>query len=63
MNWSKSNYWICEMIFGKAYVFECIEDSSNLAFLSFEMVLFCQPIPLGDENRFDLLDGSSDFLE
>lgn len=51
------------MTFGKAYVFECIEESSNLAFLSFDRILFCQPILLNDENRLDLLDGSSDFLE
>lgn len=46
-----------------AYVFECMEDTTNLAFLPMDLVLFGQPIPLGDENRFNLLGNSSDFFK
>ena len=45
-----------------AFCFECIEDSSNLAFLPIDLVLFGQPIPVGAPNRFNLL-GHNDFLD
>jgi hypothetical protein len=45
-----------------AFCFECIEDSTNLAFLPIDLVLFGQPIPVGASNRFNLLD-HNDFLD
>lgn len=46
-----------------AFVFECIEDSTNLAFIPIDMAVFGQPIPIGAENRFNLLGNSTDFLD
>ena len=45
-----------------AFCFECVEDSTNLAFLPIDLVLFGQPIPVGASNRFNLL-GHNDFLD
>lgn len=45
-----------------AFCFECVEDSTNLAFLPIDLVLFGQPIPIGVQNRFNLLD-HHDFLD
>jgi len=45
-----------------AFCFECVEDSTNLAFLPIDLVLFGQPIPVGATNRFNLL-GHNDFLD
>lgn len=45
-----------------AFCFECAEDSTNLAFLPIDLVLFGQPIPVGASNRFNLL-GHNDFLD
>lgn len=45
-----------------AFCFECVEDSTNLAFLPVDLVLFGQPIPVGAQNRFNLL-GHNDFLD
>ena len=46
-----------------AFVFECVEDSTNLAFLPFDLAFFGQPIPIGSSNRFNLFDNSTDFLD
>ena len=37
-----------------AFCFECVEDSTNLAFLPIDLILFGQPIPVGASNRFNL---------
>jgi hypothetical protein len=37
-----------------AFCFECVEDSTNLAFLPLDLALFGQPIPIGASNRFNL---------
>ena len=39
-----------------SFCFECIEDSTNLAFLPLDIVLFGQPIPVGASNRFNFFD-------
>lgn len=46
-----------------AFCFECVEDSTNLAFLPFDLALFGQPIPIGVANRFNLLSDNADFLD
>jgi hypothetical protein len=46
-----------------AFCFECVEDSTNLAFLPLDIALFGQPIPIGAENRFNLFKNSTDFLD
>jgi hypothetical protein len=46
-----------------AFVFECIEDSTNLAFLPIDMVVFGQPVPVGEKGRFELIDGYHDFVD
>ena len=46
-----------------AFCFECIEDSTNLAFLPIDLALFGQPIPIGASNRFNLLSNHTDFLD
>lgn len=45
-----------------AFCFECVEDSTNLAFLPIDLLLFGQPIPVGAPNHFNLL-GHNDFLD
>jgi hypothetical protein len=45
-----------------AFCFECLEDSTNLAFLPLDMALFGQPIPIGATNRFNLFGNHTDFL-
>ena len=45
-----------------AFCFECAEDSTNLAFLPLDLVLFGQPIPIGGSNRFNLFN-HTDFLD
>jgi hypothetical protein len=35
-----------------AYCFECVEDSTNLAFLPFDLAFFGQPIPVGADTDF-----------
>lgn len=57
INWAKRAHTV------SAYGFECIEDTTNLAFLPMALILFGQPIPMGDENRFNLLGNSSDFFK
>ena len=37
-----------------SFCFECIEDSTNLAFLPLDLALFGQPVPVGAQNRFNL---------
>lgn len=46
-----------------AFCFECVEDSTNLAFLPMDLALFGQPIPIGASNRFNLLGNHTDFLD
>ena len=46
-----------------AFCFECVEDSTNLAFLPIDLALFGQPIPIGAANRFNLFSNHTDFLD
>jgi hypothetical protein len=46
-----------------SFVFESLEDTSNLTFLPIDMILFGQPIPVGDENRFNILNNVTDFID
>jgi len=46
-----------------SFCFECVEDSTNLAFLPIDMALFGQPIPVGALNRFNLFRNNTDFLD
>jgi len=46
-----------------SFVFESVEDSSNLTFLPIDMILFGQPIPVGDENRLNILNHVTDFID
>jgi len=45
-----------------AFFFECMEDTTNLAFVPIDLALFGQLIPIGAENRFNLLSNHTDFL-
>lgn len=45
-----------------SFFFECVEDSTNLAFLPLDIALFGQPIPVGAPNRFNLFSNYTDFL-
>lgn len=45
-----------------SFCFECLEDSTNLAFLPIDLVVFGQPIPIGASNRFNLFTNHIDFL-
>ena len=45
-----------------SFCFECIEDSTNLAFLPLDIALFGQPISIGAPNRFNLFSNHKDFL-
>jgi hypothetical protein len=46
-----------------AFCFECVEDSTNLAFLPIDLALFGQPISVGANNHFNLFGNHSDFLD
>lgn len=46
-----------------AFCFECMEDSTNLAFVGLDIALFGQPIPIGGSNRFNLFGNNTDFLD
>lgn len=46
-----------------AFVFECVEDSTNLAFVPLDLILFGQPIPVGTLNRFNLFTNHTDFID
>lgn len=46
-----------------AFCFECVEDSTNLAFIPLDIILFGQPISIGASNRFNLFSNYSDFLD
>jgi hypothetical protein len=35
---------------------ECLEDSGNLLLLPLDMTLFGQPIPVGDADRFNMMN-------
>jgi hypothetical protein len=45
-----------------AFVFECCEDCSNISFLPIDLALFGQPIPIGSNDRFNLISNFTDFL-
>lgn len=55
--------WAGRVHSASSFVFECVEDTSNLTFLPFDMVLFGQPIPVGEDGRFDLIKTTHDFLQ
>ena len=46
-----------------AFCFECLEDSTNLAFLPIDLALFGQPILIGAPNHFNLFDNNTDFRD
>ena len=46
-----------------AFCFECVEDSTNLAFVPIDLALFGQPIPIGASNRFNLFGNHTYFLD
>ena len=46
-----------------AFYFECVEDSTNLAFIAIDLALFGQPILIGGSNRFNLFANHTDFLD
>ncbi len=46
-----------------SFCFECVEDSTNLAFLPIDMALFGQPIPIGTSDRFNLFKDNSDIFD
>ena len=46
-----------------AFCFECVEDSTNLAFVPIDLALFGQLIPVGTSNRFNLFGNHTDFLD
>jgi hypothetical protein len=46
-----------------SFCFECVEDSTNLAFLPLDIGLFGQPIPVGAPNRFNLFSNHTHFLD
>ena len=45
-----------------AFCFECFEDSNNLMLMPIDLVLFGQPIPVGDPYRFNVMTNITDFL-
>jgi hypothetical protein len=61
-NATKIILWTKRAHMASAYIFECLEDTTNLAFFPLDMILFGQPIPVGSENRYNLLANSSDFF-
>jgi hypothetical protein len=46
-----------------SFCFECVEDSTNLAFLPLDLALFGQPIPVGTPNRFNLFLNNTNFMD
>ena len=46
-----------------AFMIEVVEDSANLSYLALDMLFFGQPIPMGENNRFNILTNITDFLE
>jgi hypothetical protein len=46
-----------------SFIFECVEDTGNVLFLPFDFALFGQPIPVGEDGRFDIINNTTDFLE
>lgn len=42
-----------------SYVYEIVQDSTNLAYLPIDLVLFGQPIPVGKAGRFNGIVGNS----
>jgi len=48
---------------GAAFLMEVVEDSGNLVYLPIDLLFFGQPIPMGENNRFNILTNVTDFLE
>lgn len=48
---------------GIAYVIECADDLGGLAYLPLDLVLFGQPIPMGEPGRFNFYKNFTDFLD
>jgi hypothetical protein len=48
---------------GAAFLMELAEDSGNLVYLPIDLLFFGQPIPMGENNRFNILTNVTDFLE
>ena len=46
-----------------AFAAECVEDCANLAYIPFDLALFGQPVPIGDDNRFDLFGNGFDAVK
>lgn len=42
---------------------ECLEDSGNLVFLPVDLALFGQPIPIGEENCFNIMKNITYFTD
>lgn len=45
-----------------AFVLECADDTANLSWLPLDMVLFGQPIPVGEKGRYNFLGNISDIF-
>lgn len=54
--------WAGKVYSTSAFIFECVEDSSNLVFLPFDLVLFGQLISIGISNRFNLFHNYTNFM-
>ena len=46
-----------------AFGLECVEDGANLASIPIDLALFGQPIPIGNDNRFDLFGNGFDAIK
>ena len=46
-----------------AFMIEVVEDSTNLSYLPLDMLFFGQAIPMGENNRFNILTNMTDLLE
>lgn len=62
-NATKVVKWTARAHSATAFVFECVEDSSNLVLLLIDLLLYGQPVPVGDSNRFNFFGNSTDFLD
>ena len=54
--------WAGKVHSTSVFIFECVEDLSNLVFLPFDLVLFGQPILIGMDNRFNLFHNYTNFM-
>jgi hypothetical protein len=46
-----------------AFMIEVAEDTANLSYLPLDMLFFGQAIPMGENNRFNILTNMTDLLE